>query len=200
MNAIWCFLDAHNGALTAIATIFIAAFTIVLAWVSIRQARLIDAQVRLARNEFIATHRPKIIVRSFQMLNPEARVGDAPRFTFIAHNIGDSPGRIIEVRSATLVIGVMDTIPNDLAYPFHEPFNVTPVGGQKELFPANGASPFVDNEAMEVFGGTKVLLCLGTVIYLDDANNRRETGFCRRFRSQRQQWDTMSDSEYEYSY
>ena len=42
MSALWCWLDAHNGGITAIATFVIAAFTIVLAWVSKTQAKLID--------------------------------------------------------------------------------------------------------------------------------------------------------------
>ncbi len=36
------FLADHNGAVTAVATVFIAAFTIVLALVTGRQARLTD--------------------------------------------------------------------------------------------------------------------------------------------------------------
>jgi hypothetical protein len=200
MSAVFCWLDAHNGAITAIATVFIAAFTIVLAWVSRRQARLIEDQVRLSRNEFFVTHRPRIIVRAFQMLNPDAGVAVAPQVIFIAHNIGDSPARIVEVRSATRVQPANARIPNDLAFPFHEDFNVTLASGQKEVFPMNGAAPFAADEPMNVFAGHSMLLCLGVVAYLDDAGTRRETGFCRRFLSDVREWDTLKDSEYEYSY
>jgi hypothetical protein len=200
VSEILCFLEAHNGAITALATVLIAAFTIVLAVVSNRQARLIEDQARIARNEFIVTHRPKIIVRAFQMLNPDAGVGVAPRVIFIAHNIGDSPARIIEVRSATLVQDINANLPNDLGFPFLENFHVTLVSGQKEVFPINGADPFVENEAMEIFARRSMLLCLGIVAYLDGAGTRRETGFCRRFMSDAREWSTLRDSEYEYAY
>src|SRR6266496_910438 len=53
-------LERHNGAVTAVATVFIGVFTWVLACVSGRQARLTRESIELAREEFIATHRPKI--------------------------------------------------------------------------------------------------------------------------------------------
>jgi hypothetical protein len=193
------FFDDHNGLITAIATVFIAAYTIVLARVSRMQAGFIAAQVRLAREEFITTHRPKIIVRAFQMMNPDFGAGDRPRFIFIAQNIGDTQARITEVRSATLVLQNNERIPNDLAFPHHEPFNVVLRSGQKEVFPGNGGVPLVGEEHMQVFADTHMLLCLGTLTYVDDLGTERETGFCRRYRNQSRQWEGLS-SEYEYSY
>jgi hypothetical protein len=194
MSAIRCWLDAHNGAITAIATFVIAAFTIVLAWVSKAQAKLIDDQLKLARAEFSVTHRPRIIVRSFQMVNIDIPVGERPRFIFIAHNMGDSPGRLIEIRSGTLVLEANERIPNDLAFPHHEDLNATLASGQKVE-----VSVLVNNEAMEIFAEAKLLLCLGTIVYLDGAGNRRETGFCRRYKPDTRQWDSF-ESEYEYAY
>jgi hypothetical protein len=60
------FLDKYNGAVTAVATAFIAIFTIVLVFVTGRQARLTTAALNLARQEFVATHRPRVIVRYIQ--------------------------------------------------------------------------------------------------------------------------------------
>ena len=60
------FMDAvekYNGAITAIATIVVAAFTIVLARVTGRQARLTAETIKLAREEFASSHRPRIILR-----------------------------------------------------------------------------------------------------------------------------------------
>ncbi len=65
--AIADWLEHHNGAVTAIATIFIAIFTIVLACVTRKQARLTKHITNLARAEFLSTHRPKIMVRRFRM-------------------------------------------------------------------------------------------------------------------------------------
>ena len=100
MSQLACLLewiDAHNGAVTAIATIFIALFTIVLAWVSWRQARLIGRQIELAREEFRATHRPKLVIRACKIRLKE-NAGDhmVPcQMTF--HNEGVSPAYIQEI-------------------------------------------------------------------------------------------------------
>ena len=83
--------------------------------------------------------------------------------------------------------------------PFSEKFNFTLVANERELFPANGGIAPVDNEAMEIFAGDKVLLCLGIITYLDESNRKRETGFCRRYRPREQQWETIEDPNYEYS-
>jgi len=57
------FLDKYNGAVTAVATAFIAIFAIVLVRVTGRQARLTTAALNLARQEFVATHRPRVVLR-----------------------------------------------------------------------------------------------------------------------------------------
>jgi hypothetical protein len=59
-------LDKYNGAVTAVATAFIAIFTIVLVFVTGRPARLTTAALNLARQEFVATHRPRVILRYIQ--------------------------------------------------------------------------------------------------------------------------------------
>ena len=98
------------------------------------------------------------------MVNIDIPVGQRPRFIFVAHNMGDSPGRLLEVRSATLVLAANTRIPNDLSFPFHEPLNATLASGQKIEVPGNGGNEIVNNEAMEIFAGQKLLLCLGTLV------------------------------------
>jgi archaellum component FlaG (FlaF/FlaG flagellin family) len=56
-------LDTHGGAVTAMATGVIAWFTISLARASRHQAALSTDQIKLARQEFNAVHRPRIILR-----------------------------------------------------------------------------------------------------------------------------------------
>ncbi len=193
-------LNYYGGAINAVATAFIGWFTYTLNKTSREQARITDDALKLARDEFNATHRPKIILRSFQIREKEIPAGQNVEFIFIAHNIGESPGKIIEVRSATLILPDKEKIPNDLSLPFSERFNYALQSGQREVFPGNGGSAPTDEESMAVFAGAKVLLCLGIVVYLDDGGIRRETGFCRRYRSREDEWDTIKDSEYEYAY
>jgi len=63
LGEIISWLESHNGAITALSTVVIAGFTSALFFVSRRQARLIDDQIRLARDEFHASHPPKLRAR-----------------------------------------------------------------------------------------------------------------------------------------
>src|SRR5258708_868823 len=58
-----------SDAITAISTAVISIFTIVLAYVSHRQAKLTRESINLANREFVATNRPKLKVRRLR-LNP----------------------------------------------------------------------------------------------------------------------------------
>lgn len=67
LTTLGAFLEAHNQTISALATLVIAAFTITLWWTASRQSRLTQDAIALARDEFLATHRPKIIVHSTEI-------------------------------------------------------------------------------------------------------------------------------------
>jgi hypothetical protein len=82
------FMDGHGVGLTAIASFIIAAFTATL-WVATRQ------QADLTRQEFIATHRPKVIVRFIQ--GPFVEIEDGPQFIWVTVcNVGVNKATILE--------------------------------------------------------------------------------------------------------
>ena len=87
-TAVLDFLDKYNGAVTAVATVFIAAFTIVLALVTGRQARLSRQAIDLARDEFTASHRPYLIVRDVCL--------DGNNVAYLLINKGDARATIVE--------------------------------------------------------------------------------------------------------
>lgn len=87
------FIDKHNGGVTALATLLIAAFTFTLWWASAGQYDLLEKQIKLAGDEFNATHRPKIRVRFFPEL-PIKR-NEPLIITYEAVNIGDADATII---------------------------------------------------------------------------------------------------------
>ena len=89
---IWA--DEHNGLVAAFAGVAVAAFTGVL-WGSTEKLwRSNERQITLARQEFIATHRPEIIMREAYM---EHR-GDDAYVCYYITNRGRSAGRIVESR------------------------------------------------------------------------------------------------------
>ena len=96
------FLQTYNGAVTAAATVFIAIFTIVLALVSRRQARLTRASIDLASKEFIASHRP--IIRIKRITPPQTLVPDERlQLTVEAVNVGDTQALIFEMGNRCLL-------------------------------------------------------------------------------------------------
>ena len=73
--------DNHNGLITAIATVFVAIFTWTL-WSVTGRA------VSLAREEFISTHRPKIVLREVDFVDG--------RIIYILVNIGGTEATVKE--------------------------------------------------------------------------------------------------------
>ncbi len=81
-------MQTYNGAVTAIATVFIAIFTIVLASVSGRQAKLTRQAVELANKEYVSTHRPRLILRD--------AILEAENVIYLLLNVGDTKATIVE--------------------------------------------------------------------------------------------------------
>jgi hypothetical protein len=107
------FLDENNPTITALATVAIAAFTIVLAIVTNRQARFTRESIELARDEFNATHRPRITVRGFQTLTGGLADEDVS-VIFLYVNTGDSDAIVTEIGTkiisgAKLRLGFLST-------------------------------------------------------------------------------------------
>ena len=73
--------DSHNGLITAIATVFVAIFTWTL-WSVTGRA------VSLAREEFISTHRPKIVLREVDFVDNS--------IIYIFANIGGTEATVME--------------------------------------------------------------------------------------------------------
>jgi hypothetical protein len=180
---------------------WVAIFTAILAVVGLGQGVLIAEQISLGRKEFIFGHRPRLIVQGFH-LSRELCAGENPVFVFTAINIGDSAAHIIEIQSFTMVGYHNDGLSTNMTFPYRETINYTLRSGQRELVPGNGGSKISYIELEELRAGQKELVCLGIVTYLDDADTRRQTGFCRRYRVREGfgEWETWEDDEYEYAY
>ncbi|MGH9353378.1 MAG: hypothetical protein ACRD2G_14655, partial [Terriglobia bacterium] len=69
--------------------------------------------------------------------------------------------------------------------------------GRQEVFPLNNFGQLSDADAALIDSGEVALCFIGTVVYVDGAGIRRETGFCRRYRAHARKWDTIT-GQYEY--
>jgi hypothetical protein len=97
----WSVIDSlqkYSGAVTAGVTVAIGLFTFFLIYVTNRQARLTRKSIDLARQGFIATHRPKIKIHAVEIVDREVGGETFIGASILAFNIGESAAKNVEVR------------------------------------------------------------------------------------------------------
>jgi hypothetical protein len=192
------FLQSYGAAVTAIATVFIAIFTIVLAIVTNRQARLTRKSIDLARDEFLASHRPKIIVHSieFRRIPGEeevARIGAS----ILCFNEGRTLALNVEARGEILSTANLEfDVQRALIKTFPEV-----ASGKKLRFEVKSDYPLRDLVHREQ-QKLPPMYCVGTVAYIDQNKTRRETGFCFFVvvDAHGERWKSAKSPEHEYAY
>jgi hypothetical protein len=232
MNYVWCagggpfalgplidfarwtlqFMDTHNGAVTAVATVFIAVFTIVLAYVTARQAKLTDESVKLGRDEFIASHRPKFEIREPYLATIQCPADGTERIAhqvrFILANSGDGAGTIVEGFALVMEIphgrwqhlavekgekGVNNFGAIALAAGAHEDKTIDLPAGISEMIVSN----FTRHERNEPM--VPRIFLRGYVGYVDKAGTRRRTAFCRPLDYGTKMFVRTDDRDYDYA-
>jgi hypothetical protein len=163
-----------------------------------RQAAQIQSQIDLARNEFLATHRPKIRIKHFMLANDIWQ------------------GQPITANLTCLNNGTADAIPQQVGLRYE----VVKEGGSLPLDPAitgRGVSggrvgcglnwriekldadrTLASQESADIQQGRSKLYCVGFVSYLDGSGRMRITGFCRVLNLQSGRFDKVDDPDYEY--
>jgi hypothetical protein len=174
------FLDKYNGAVTAAATAFIALFTIVLVIVTGRQARLTTAALNLARQEFVASHRPRVILRYIQGPFYNDKGHQFIWLTFVNTGVNDA---------------TIEAFGGDLAYrgEFNEAWEIpgleaglkdikpiTLVCGQQHVFEVTAKTSSNSDEAVSKSAWPGRQICaVGKLRYSDGNRICRDTGFFR---------------------
>ncbi len=200
----WCvvgFLQAYNGAITALATAAIGIFTLVLVIVTRRQAILTKQSVRISERALVELERPFIFVHSigssaryFLVEKPIWAEGkQSPGFTLTIFNFGRTPGNI---EASALFIEVSDEIPAEITklhivVPSPEAESVEIIIGQGTSFDFPSCAcrhPFTHEHAKAVWAGTSHLYCHGFFTYRDIFKNTHTTKFCRRYVVGRDEW------------
>ncbi len=189
-RCIGAFIDKNYAAITALATIVIAAFTGTLWLSTITQARITEAALKLATDEFNITHRPKLRVRT---IRPHFTGGEiSVHYTLV--NIG---GTLATIKEHAITLCVQSAkngakaIQENLSLPCPEL-----KAGQSEVF----LSPRIIIEFGDAFdikaGGA--LKIRGTVKYEDVARTTRRTGFLRTYDDKLGRFCASDDEEEEY--
>ena len=176
------FIDPAN--LTAISTAGIFIFTVVLAVVGVVQSRLTRDAIKVARDEFTSTHRPKIRIKHVWLTEPlEA---NKPVMIQIASvNTGSVDAHVYGYGIATHVV-------LKHRYPPNDPF----IGGRVIAISSTVKSGItITNEPLEagtvspvdiadIRGGRSELYCFAYVEYLEPSGqpSPRKTSCCRVLR------------------
>jgi hypothetical protein len=191
-------VNDYGPAITGLATVFIAMFTIVLSNATRRQVKLTRAAIKMATQEFIATHRPRIFVRhmSARKILPNARIN----FTFYVFNVGESPAVLDGFNVSTALV------PRGQLY--HAPYFKKPyrslsgeevAGGERHKIVFDDDVILTVQDVVDIGTGDKILHLFGHVRYRDHNGTLRRTGFMRGYDCGRDLFAPTDDPEYEYS-
>lgn len=189
--------DANN--LTAISTVVIAVFTIILAAVAIFQGHLLEKQIKLARKEFISTHRPRVRIRTMRALAE----GTNLRVFFTVANNGDTDATIVRneivLQERLKPIPAIDNQAHDLLPRSEDmaPFGLLKAGEAVPKSVTISALPLTG-----VLAAQSELRARLTVEYLDDNRVKRSVQAFRLYDPKsggfRKLDPSEFDSEYEY--
>jgi len=178
-------------------TMVTAIFTAVLAWSTIALWRSTQALARLSRDEFNATHRPKIIIHTFERTySEESTVGVI--FTYV--NVGTAPASITAIESNIFFSDNIVAEDSKRVVQFDNKFLKA---GEKDIYRIESGMTNLTAiiEDMKVDRGQSVqrIICRGIIKYADNQGTSRETGFCRVY-DETKGWLRVENSEHEYSY
>jgi hypothetical protein len=191
------FIDENNGTLTALATIAIAAFTLTLWRATTEQGRLTRDTLRFARDEFIATHRPRIVIRHVQFAGGNSyRVGKKLCISFRFWNAGDTEAKIVEICTDVIVAGIIEY----LSPRFHryKPTGLFIKAGDGDLYEAVSHDVFSNVDQASLVGVRSHIFLVGYITYEDGVGGTRQKGFCRRYLPWTNRFIVEKESDYEY--
>jgi hypothetical protein len=157
------------------------------------------ATVNLAREEFVATHRPKIRIHTVEVTR-RLKDGDDTNLigaSILGFNVGESSAKNLEVRGQ-IFMGPRFAL--DVQRPIVKTFEEV-LSGQKFHAEVTSDCPVV-HAAAGLRTGIHCY-CLGWIAYWDGNGHRRETGFCLRAQFSTEngdRWVSAEEPEHEYEY
>ena len=174
----------------------------VFGWQGIQLGRTVSTAkeaTNLARQEFTATHRPKIIVYDVDVKLP-GETSSLRHVHFRYVNAGDTDAFVTSIVSRVLWDS-KSMVPANIEFSTHDaikaPIHVPSGNNGFAITPDT-----VDFVTLVRSGraGHDTAYCVGVVVYRDTNDIERRTGFCRRYDSERERWLKVKDEDYEYAY
>lgn len=189
------------------ATVTIARFTVVLAMVAIVggalnwwQIHLARQSIALTRDEFMATHRPRITTRALRPSLSRVINGRYP-VIFDFANEGETPAHIREIGTAVFTgPGPWNRGGREVRFEVEKIGAVVLSGQLYEIVTPETFSPIEDAGDRSAARGI-FTYCVGYATYTDEIGKiTRSTGFCRRWNFENMTWERTGYEQYEYAY
>jgi hypothetical protein len=199
-------INYYSPSLTAMATIAIAAFTLTLWRATTKQAELTREAVALGNKEFIATHRPRLILRDAFSLISDPQESRITVFYTIA-NIGASVCWMTKCHLGldfNQAVGYpVFTMTPEMCFPSHVPYIGRIEAGEQKQFTFIDPVQVWDHERRGNYTGILGLHFVGCITYIDSpgSNVTRQMAFRRKYNPQDQRFHRIweSDNEHEYA-
>jgi hypothetical protein len=173
------FLQTYNGAVTAFATVWIAIFTIVLALVTGRQARLTRQAIDLSREEFISTHRPQLVVRQF-LVDPVLE-GNTIKIHFAVVNSGSTEA-IPNLGACEIALWNGKSYEAPGVDSVVKPLGIPPIAaGQRVSFHSESKFVVAAGQLKAILADELAISILGEITYRDRRGVQRRTAFRRNY-------------------
>jgi hypothetical protein len=180
-------------------TLWLALFTAALVIVSalqigflIRADYYTQRSLQLTRQEFAATHRPRVVVRVIQ--GPSERNRRLHAEVIVA-NIGESAAIITEWNFDLKYWPVGRAAPPIINAGSMQPFSLR--SGQRHTFRVHSFEEFTDLDRFAEASGTKALYVLGLIRYRDVNGASRETAVCRVYDDKIHTFVSVPSHEYQ---
>lgn len=174
------------------------------------QAQLTRDTIQLARDEFNASHRPRIRIRRMSLEGFAGSFGtdfishgDAIKVEIVITNVGDLPARIVNSRYGFCFF--RQGFPTKFSYDENPPrlsnTEIVLASGQSKTLEMHGIAalkaPDIGTRISRQFAveGWRMFV-FGEIVYKDDAGRDRSTGFLRQLQSGR--LDPLNIDDYEY--
>lgn len=155
----------------------------------------------LAKRNFVASHRPEVIIRSLTYVQV-GRDFIGARLALV--NRGATDAIAVEINGIIVSSG----LPPDsgIELPHQSTFEKIANGAEEEHW-LHSRVHFRKAELERSEAGLQLpgfeyrpVFCIGEIAYLDSNGARRKTGFCRQFGPSTTSWLAVENTEYEYAY
>jgi hypothetical protein len=185
----------------ALFTFGIFVFTAALAFSTIGLWIATARTATLSRDEFNATHRPQIIVHSFE----HATIADRPRRIGVELkyvNAGATQATIVEIGST--IIPTSGSPRPGISLSIHPLKDKRLSAGEWAIWAIDSDiaenAAIVENMRQERGFQAAQIMCIGYIRYEDTNGRPRQTGFCRQYDANSRSWLRVENSDYEYAY